>query len=162
MKFTSLCVKIRAKIIVQPEKAGIRRWLVKGTGCLAMLSWLAEQKIQEAMRSGEFANLPGHGKLLELEDLSGVPEDLRMSYKIMKNAGLVPEEVSLRAECVTLEQLLAACHNGGNGDSEERKTLESKLSLKRLRLQVLLQERGIESSAAYSDYGEKLRQRFTE
>ena len=114
------------------------------------------------MRSGEFANLPGHGKPLKLEDLSGVPEDLRMSYKIMKNAGLVPEEVSLRAECVTLEQLLAACHNGGNGDSEERKSLEAKLSLKRLRLQVLLQERGIESSAAYTDYSEKLRQRLTE
>ncbi|AIQ29703.1 molecular chaperone DnaJ [Paenibacillus sp. FSL P4-0081] len=127
---------------------------------MAILSWLAEQRIQEAMRSGEFANLPGHGKPLELEDLSGVPEDLRMSYKIMKNAGLLPEEVSLRAECVTLEELLAACHRSGNSDSGERKELESKLSLKRLRLQVLLQERGLDCSAAYMDYGDKIRQRL--
>lgn len=127
---------------------------------MAILSWLAEQRIQEAMRSGEFANLPGHGKPLELEDLSGVPEDLRMSYKIMKNAGLLPEEVSLRAECVTLEELLAACHRSGNSDSGERKELESKLSLKRLRLQVLLQERGLDGSAAYTDYGDKIRQRL--
>ncbi|MEI2394361.1 MULTISPECIES: DnaJ family domain-containing protein [Paenibacillus] len=127
---------------------------------MAILSWLAEQRIQEAMRSGEFANLPGHGKPLELEDLSGVPEDLRMSYKIMKNAGLLPEEVSLRAECVTLEELLAACHRSGNSDSGERKELESKLSLKRLRLQVLLQERGLDGSAAYMDYGDKIRQRL--
>lgn len=129
---------------------------------MAILSWLAEQRIQEAMRSGEFANLPGHGKPLELEDLSGVPEDLRMSYKIMKNAGILPEEVTLRAECLTLEELLAACHTSGNREDGERKELESKLSQKRLRLQVLLRERGIENSAAYTDYGDKLRQRLTE
>ncbi|WP_415752763.1 DnaJ family domain-containing protein, partial [Paenibacillus forsythiae] len=55
-----------------------------------MLSWLAEQRIEEAMRKGEFRNLPGHGKPLELEDMTGVPEELRMSFKIMKNAGLLP------------------------------------------------------------------------
>lgn len=95
-----------------------------------MLSWLAEQRIQEAMRNGEFADLPGHGKPLELEDLSGVPEELRMSFKIMKNAGVLPEELTLRAECVTLEELLAACRRSGNADSAEQKSLESKLSVK--------------------------------
>lgn len=129
---------------------------------MAILSWLAEQRIQEAMRSGEFTNLPGHGKPLELEDLSGVPEELRMSYKIMKNAGLLPEEVTLRAECVTLEEMLLACQNSGNGDNGvRRKELEGQLSLKRLRLQMLLQERGLESSAAYPDYSDKLRARLT-
>ncbi|WNS45508.1 DnaJ family domain-containing protein [Paenibacillus sp. MMS20-IR301] len=129
---------------------------------MAILSWLAEQRIQEAMRSGEFANLPGHGKPLELEDLSGVPEELRMSYKIMKNAGLLPEEVSLRAECVSLEQLLAACHTSGNSSSADSRELERKLSLKRLRLQMLVQERGLTGSAAYGDYGSKLHERLTE
>ncbi|WP_039839023.1 DUF1992 domain-containing protein, partial [Paenibacillus sonchi] len=66
---------------------------------MSILSWLAEQRIQEAMRSGEFDKLPGHGKPLELEDLSGVPDELRMSFKIMKNAGLLPEEITLRKEC---------------------------------------------------------------
>lgn len=113
------------------------------------------------MRSGEFSNLPGHGKPLELEDLSGVPEELRMSYKIMKNAGLLPEEVTLRAGCVTLEELLMACHTSGNSTAGERKELEGKLSLKRLRLQMLLQERGLESNAAYADYGDVIGQRLT-
>lgn len=134
---------------------------MKGTVDMAILSWLAEQRIQEAMRSGEFANLPGHGKPLELEDLSGVPEELRMSYKIMKNAGLLPEELTLRAECVTLEELLVACHRSGNNDTGERKELETKLSLKRLRLQQLLQERGLEGNAAYADYGDAIGQRLT-
>lgn len=133
---------------------------MKGAVCMAILSWLAEQRIQEAMRSGEFANLPGHGKPLALEDLSGVPEELRMSYKIMKNAGLLPEEVTLRAECVTLEELLVACHRSGNSTAEERKELEGKLSLKRLRLQMLLQQRGLEGNAAYADYGDAIGQRL--
>jgi hypothetical protein len=42
----------------------------------------------------------------------------------------------------------------------KKATLESRLSLKRLRLQVLLQERGLDGSAAYMDYGDKIRQRL--
>lgn len=117
-----------------------------------MMSWLAEQRIQEAMRSGEFNNLPGHGKPLKLEDLSGVPEELRMSFKVLKNAGLLPEELTLRAECASLEGLLAACRSSGETEKGERVTLEKKLSLKRLRLQELLRQRGLDSSSAYMDY----------
>lgn len=128
---------------------------------MAILSWLAEQRIQESMRNGELDNLPGHGKPLELEDLSGVPEDLRLSFKIMKNAGLLPEEITLRAECVTLEQLIAACHNSGNQSFEERRGLESRLSMKRLRLQELLRQRGLEGSGAFMDYSEQIREQLT-
>lgn len=127
---------------------------------MGMLSWLAEQRIQEAMRSGEFKDLPGSGKPLELEDLSGVPEELRMSFKIMKNAGLLPEEITLRKECVTLEELLAACRNSGVTSSGEQKTLENKLSMKRLRLQELLRQRGLESSSSILEYGDKIRQKL--
>ncbi|WP_342440050.1 DnaJ family domain-containing protein [Paenibacillus sp. FSL L8-0436] len=127
---------------------------------MGMLSWLAEQRIQEAMRSGEFEDLPGSGKPLELEDLSGVPEELRMSFKIMKNAGLLPEEITLRKECVTLEELLAACRNSGDTGSGEQKTLENKLSMKRLRLQELLRQRGLESSSSILEYGDKIRQKL--
>jgi len=126
---------------------------------MAILSWLAEQRIQEAMRNGEFENLAGLGKPLELEDLSGVPEDLRMSYKILKNAGLLPEEMALHAECVTLEELLAACRNSGK-DEAERQELEKKLTLKKLRLQELLQQRGLHNSAAFMQYGNQIRERL--
>ncbi|AIQ52588.1 J-domain-containing protein [Paenibacillus sp. FSL R7-0331] len=125
-----------------------------------MLAWLAEQRIQEAMRNGEFADLPGHGKPLELEDLSGVPEELRMSFKIMKNAGVVPEELTLRAECITLEELLAACLSSGNSDPAGRKSLESRLTVKRMRLEQLLRERGIGGSSAFTQYGDEIRRRL--
>lgn len=127
---------------------------------MGMMSWLVEQRIQESMRNGEFRDLPGHGKPLELEDLSGVPEELRMSFKIMKNSGLVPEEVSLRAECVTLEGLLAACHNSGGPETSEGKAIRAKLSLKRLRLQELLRERGLDSNPAFMQYSVQIHEQI--
>ncbi|MEK4236803.1 DnaJ family domain-containing protein [Paenibacillus sp. FSL H7-0714] len=127
---------------------------------MGMMSWLVEQRIQESMRNGEFGDLPGHGKPMELEDLSGVPEELRMSFKIMKNSGLVPEEVSLRAECITLEGLLAACHNSGGTETSEGKAIRAKLSLKRLRLQELLRERGLDSNPAFMQYSVQIHEQI--
>ena len=46
-----------------------------------ILSKIAEQKIREAQERGEFDDLPGKGKPLDLEDLSGVPEEMRMAYR---------------------------------------------------------------------------------
>ena len=54
---------------------------------------IAEKRIQEAMNQGQFDNLPGKGKPLKFEDDSMVPEDLRMAYKILKNAGFIPPEL---------------------------------------------------------------------
>ena len=58
-----------------------------------MLDFIAEQKIAEAIENGDFDDLPGAGKPLELDDDSLVPEDLRLAYRILKNAGFVPPEV---------------------------------------------------------------------
>ncbi|KAA9004155.1 DUF1992 domain-containing protein [Paenibacillus spiritus] len=121
------------------------------------MSWLAEQRIQEAMRQGQFDRLPGSGQPLELEDLAGVPEELRMAYKLLKNAGVLPEELSLRAECASLEQLLAACRDG---EDDRRAELKRNLTGKRLRLQELLRERGLDQGAAYAMYGEQVRRRL--
>ena len=58
-----------------------------------MMDFIAEQKIAEAIANGELDGLPGAGKPLALDDDALVPEDLRMAYRILKNAGYVPEEV---------------------------------------------------------------------
>lgn len=68
---------------------------------------IAERRILEAIREGAFDDLPGAGQPLELENDSHVPADLRVAYKILKNAGFVPEEVALRKEIVQAEDLLA-------------------------------------------------------
>jgi hypothetical protein len=54
---------------------------------------IAERKIEEALARGELDGLPGAGRPLDLEDDALVPEDLRMAYRILKNAGFVPQEV---------------------------------------------------------------------
>ena len=58
-----------------------------------MMDLIAERRIEEAIANGELDDLPGAGKPLALDDDALVPEDLRMAYRILKNAGYVPEEV---------------------------------------------------------------------
>jgi hypothetical protein len=71
-----------------------------------MLDFLAEQKIAEAVSRGELEGLPGEGRPLELDDDKLIPEDLRLAYRILKNAGFVPPEVEALNEIADLERLV--------------------------------------------------------
>jgi DnaJ-like protein len=97
---------------------------------------IAEARIREAIARGELDDLPGSGKRLELESLSQVPEDLRAGYILLKNAGVLPEEMQLRKEMVTLEALLDSC-----ADADERTRLRKDLNWKMIRFQVLMERR---------------------
>jgi DnaJ-like protein len=68
---------------------------------------LAEEKIKKAAERGDFDDLPGKGKPLELEDDSNVPEDLRLAYKVLKNAGYTPAEFDVKQEILRVEDMLA-------------------------------------------------------
>ncbi|BFH63732.1 MULTISPECIES: DnaJ family domain-containing protein [Paenibacillus] len=122
---------------------------------MSIMSWLAEQRINEAMNRGEFEQLAGKGKPLELEELSHIPEDLRMSYKIMKNAGCIPEEMQLKGELLKLQDLIHACENAG-----EKEKLRKSLTEKKLRFQLLMEQRGLSGSAVFQEYGQKMRERL--
>ena len=100
-----------------------------------ILAKLAEQKIREAMERGEFDNLAYHGKPLKLDDLTGVPAHLRMGYKILKNAGILPEEMQLKKDIVSLQDLLDACY-----DATERSTIEKKMNEKILRYNMMMEK----------------------
>jgi hypothetical protein len=69
---------------------------------------VVERALEEAERAGVFRGLPGQGRPLELDDLSGVPAELRASYLLLKNGGFVPPELEARKEWLRLEDLLAA------------------------------------------------------
>ncbi|HEY5973716.1 MAG TPA: DnaJ family domain-containing protein [Geobacteraceae bacterium] len=118
-----------------------------------ILATVAEQKIREAMARGEFDNLPGAGKPLVMEDYSGIPEELRMAYKVLKNAGCVPPEVELRKEIVTLQNLLATLEEG-----EERRTRLRELNFKLLKLNSM-RRRPVDLEA-FPEYREKLYERL--
>ncbi len=75
---------------------------------MEFFSKLAENRILEAMEAGEFDNLTGTGQPLNLEEDSHIPPELRMAYKILKNADCLPPELELRKEVVQLQDLVAA------------------------------------------------------
>ena len=79
---------------------------------------IVENRITEAIARGEFDNLPGAGKPLDFDDDLLIPEQERVAFRIMKNAGCVPPEVERLAE---LERLLASVGTGDDtGDSARR------------------------------------------
>jgi len=69
---------------------------------------IIEKRIQESLAKGEFDSLPGSGKPLQLEDDSHIPEDLRLAYKVLKNANCLPPEVELRKDIRQMKDMLDA------------------------------------------------------
>ena len=88
---------------------------------------LIESRIKKAQQEGAFENLPGTGQPLPLEDDRHIPEDLRMAYKVLKNADCLPPEVQLRKESRTTEDLLAGMTD----------TVQKYRTLKRLNFLIL-------------------------
>ena len=70
-----------------------------------MFDLIAEQKIAEAIARGELDNLPGAGRPLNLDDDALIPEELRLAYRILKNAGYVPPELETLNEIAQLERV---------------------------------------------------------
>jgi len=73
---------------------------------LLIFKKIAEERIRRAMEEGVFDNLELKGKPVELKEDPFVPEDLKVVYKILKNAGFLPKEVELKKEILKLEELL--------------------------------------------------------
>lgn len=98
-------------------------------GILPGYEKIVEQRIKEAMEKGEFDDLPGKGKPLPLEDDSHVPEDLRLAYKVLKNADCLPPELLEKKEILQMEDMLAKIP-----DEKERYKLIKKINFKIMKL----------------------------
>ena len=92
---------------------------------------IVEQRIRDAQRRGEFENLEGNGKPLRLDDESNIPEDLRMAYKVLRNAEMMPPELELRKEILRTEDLLEQMP-----DTAEKYRLLNKLNFMITRLNI--------------------------
>jgi len=71
-----------------------------------------EDKIKEAIARGEFDNLPGKGKPLDLDAYFATPEHLRMGYSILKSADIIPEEIELLRQIEDLKKSLDSSTTG--------------------------------------------------
>ena len=95
------------------------------------LHFIAEKRIEKAIQEGTMDDLSHwKNKPMPEDDMKGVPADLRMGYKILKNSGHVPEEVYLRNEIKQTEDLLRACH-----DEKEKYKKLKKLEFLRYKLE---------------------------
>lgn len=59
---------------------------------------LVSKRIEEAMRRGEFDNLSGRGKPVNVSREPFVPEDQQMAFKLLQNNNLTPDWIAERKE----------------------------------------------------------------
>jgi hypothetical protein len=99
-----------------------------------MFDKLVEQKIREAQRAGEFDDLEGAGRPVNLDAYFATPEELRAGYAVLKNAGVLPEEAQLRREMNELKERLDS-----REDPQERERLARELSQLTLKYSLLVE-----------------------
>jgi hypothetical protein len=112
---------------------------------------IVERRIAEAIERGDLDDLPSAGRPLEIEEDPLVPAELRVAYRLLKNAGYVPDEVRLFAEIRSAEQLLMKA-----GNDEERVAASA-------RVRLLLERMGAGRAVAMqvqSQYYEQLVERL--
>lgn len=90
---------------------------------------IAERRIAEAQARGEFEDLPGTGRPLELGDDALVPEELRAAYRVLRNAGFMPPEVEQLRDLRQLERAVLAETDEGQRTRALRKLQALSLAL---------------------------------
>lgn len=93
-----------------------------------------DNMIKAAMERGEFDDLEGRGKPIDLDAYFATPEDVRMGHSILKANNFVPEEVERLNEIADLKARLASCV-----DDEESQRLNKLVSEKMLALSLILE-----------------------
>lgn len=93
-----------------------------------------EKQIKKAVEAGEFDNLEGAGKPLNLDDYFAAPEDVRMGYSVLKSAKIIPEEVDRLKEIGEMKEKIKSCT-----DESEKQKLTKILNEKTLAFNLLLE-----------------------
>ena len=84
---------------------------------------IAEQRIREAIENGEMENLPGAGAPIEIDETPFVSPEQRMINHILKRAGLVPSDVSMRRAIAALREEIKHLPSGGEQMESKRREL---------------------------------------
>ena len=93
-----------------------------------------DNMIQEAIARGEFDNLEGQGKPIDLDAYFATPEDVRMGYSVLKSNKFVPEEIDRLKEIGQLKEQLNACT-----DETEKAKIFKLLNERTLALSIILE-----------------------
>ena len=95
-----------------------------------------DEQIRRAIEAGEFDNLPGKGKPLDLRAYFETPEDLRMAYSILKSNNFVPEEVEMLKDIDALKKRLEA-----SSDEEQKSRLKKEITDRTYTFSMLIEKR---------------------
>jgi hypothetical protein len=95
---------------------------------------IVEAIIKEAMERGEFENLPGNGKPIDLTEYFETPEELRLAISVLKNAGMTSREVDLLKEIAELKQVLKAIL-----DEKKKAEIERQIRQKHVEFSLMME-----------------------
>ncbi|MEK6411017.1 MAG: DUF1992 domain-containing protein [Acidobacteriota bacterium] len=95
-----------------------------------------EEQVRRAIEAGEFDNLPGKGKPIDLKAYFETPEDLRMAYSILKSNNFVPEEVEMLKDIEALKKRLEA-----SSDEAQKSRLKKEITEKTYAVNLLIEKR---------------------
>ena len=88
------------------------------------------RSLAESEKSGELKSAPNYGKPLNFGDgYAETPEELRMGFKILKDAGFVPPEVELMRDIDTLTRSI-------DSETDEKAVLEMRAQLAQMLQQL--------------------------
>ena len=95
---------------------------------------IVEALIKEAMERGEFDNLPGKGKPIDLTEYFETPEEVRLANSVLKNADMISREVDLLKEIAELKQILAAIL-----DEKKKEEIEKQIQQKQVEFSLMME-----------------------
>ena len=95
---------------------------------------LIEEKIKQAQERGEFDNLPGKGKPVDLTAYFETPEDVRLAQSVLKNAGIKSREVELLNEIAGLKEVLASLQ-----DEKKKTEIQKRIQEKQIEFSVMME-----------------------
>lgn len=117
--------------------------------------YFIEEKIKKSIEDGDFDDLPGMGKPLDLKDeLPGLSPELKMVYKTLKNAGYIPESDDKDQNSITFQELV---HSATDGMYEEMVKGEFQ---KRLEFGEFIKKKKLHANPKFSTYAKKIYRKF--
>ena len=93
-----------------------------------------EDQISKAVAAGEFDDLPGKGKPIDLRAYFETPEELRLAYSILKSNDFAPQEVEVLKEIDALKKQLESCSD------EQRQQIKKEIADKSLAFRLLIEK----------------------
>ena len=99
---------------------------------------IVEALIKEAQERGEFDNLKGKGQPIDLNAYFETPEEMRLAYSALKNAGIVSPEVELLQEISALKERLTSTY-----EEAQRSHIKKLIRDKELQLNLMIERENL-------------------